>query len=614
MSDFKDEHPESENGQDSFYSFRFRNTDSASHDGDYDVRRDSVEGQNQARAAGDAGANSGGQGSNAGQGNYGQNSNAGQGNYGQNSNAGQGNYGQSNNANQSGYGQNTGNGNQSYSYRPKEDAGQGGYGQNNYGPSGQNTSYGAQNQGGQNNNYGQSGQNNNYGQSGQNGKKGPRKTYARPKDRRAFRSNAGGSKKPAARFGLNIIKCIVFAVVFGLIAGGIFHAINPGATSSVGSEALIGSTGDNALQENGEPKDSSSAGKNDSSTGNTSGKTDAAASGKNIATGTDVTKVVDQVMPAIVSITTVTQNEYYDFFGQPEAYESQGSGSGIIISDDKKNLYIATNNHVVSGAKSLTVVFSDNESVEGTVKGNDGSSDLAVIVVAKSNLKKSTLSAIRTVEIGESKNLKVGQQCVAIGNALGYGQSVTVGVISALERQVTTQDAQTGQAMVSTLLQTDAAINPGNSGGALLDMNGKLIGINSAKFSDTSVEGMGFAIPVSTAQPILNNLIQGKQADTSQQGYLGITGQDVSESASAAYGIPVGVYVNSVEKGSAAEKAGLQKGDIITKFEGQDITSMDILRSMITAKKAGDEVSLSYSRADNGEYQSHEITLKLGKK
>jgi serine protease Do len=427
-----------------------------------------------------------------------------------------------------------------------------------------------------------------------------RRTYERPKRKfgrkggsRSRRRNSGGVRTPRTpfgKFGINLLKCAAFAVAFGLIAGGIIHAMNPSGAGSVGSAELTeGSSG-------------SSSGESGSSGSSTAGS------------NTDAAAVVKNVMPSIVSITTVSQSEYYDMFGQSEAYESKGSGSGIIVSDDSENLYIATNNHVVEGAKSLTVVFSDDQSVSGSVKGTDASSDLAVVTVKKSKMKKSTLSAIKTAVLGDSKSLKVGEPCIAIGNALGYGQSVTTGVISALNRQVSTQDSSTGETYSNTLLQTDAAINPGNSGGALLDYSGKVIGINSAKFSDTSVEGMGFAIPMSTARPIINNLIKGKSTVSTGNAYLGIVGSDVSESASSAYGIPKGIYITSVEKGQAAANAGLQKGDIITSFNGADVTAMTELKSRLAACKPGDKVKVAYSRSDNGGYKSHTVTVTLGKK
>ncbi|MCI1653870.1 MAG: trypsin-like peptidase domain-containing protein [Lachnospiraceae bacterium] len=435
---------------------------------------------------------------------------------------------------------------------------------------------------------------------GENNWRETRRTYERPKRKfggggggRGRGRNGGGIRSPQSpggRFGLNLLKCVAFAVVFGLIAGGIIHGMNPSGAGSIGSAELTeGSSG------------SASDGKNSSGSSAAGSNTDAAA-------------VVKNVMPSIVSITTVSQSEYYDMFGQSEAYESKGSGSGILVSDDSENLYIATNNHVVEGARSLTVVFSDDQSVSGSVKGTDASSDLAVVTVKKSKMKKSTLSAIKTAVLGDSKSLKVGEPCIAIGNALGYGQSVTTGVISALNRQVSTQDSSTGETYSNTLLQTDAAINPGNSGGALLDYSGKVIGINSAKFSDTSVEGMGFAIPVSTARPIINNLIKGKSNVSNGNAYLGIVGSDVSESASSAYGIPKGIYITSVEKGQAAAAAGLQKGDIITSFNGADVTAMADLKSRLAACKPGDKVKVAYSRSDNGGYKSHTVTVTLGKK
>lgn len=399
--------------------------------------------------------------------------------------------------------------------------------------------------------------------------------------RRPFnhQNGSGGGK----RFGINLLKCAAFAVVFGLIAGGIFHAINP---SAGGSSAQISSTADGSA----------------SSSGSSSGSSDIAA-------------VVENVMPSIVSITAVSQSEYYDLFGEPENYESQASGSGIIVSEDSKYLYIATNHHVIEDAKSLTVVFSNDKDAAGKVKGYNASKDLAVVTVEKSKVDKSTLSTIKKAELGDSSELKVGESCIAIGNALGYGQSVTTGVISALNRKVTSQDSSSNSSYTNTLIQTDAAINPGNSGGALLDTSGKVIGINSAKYSDTSVEGMGFAIPISKAEPVLNKLIAGKGSSSSSQdqAYLGIIGQDVDSSVAQSYGMPSGVYVTKVVNKGAADKAGIQRGDIITKFDGSSVSSISDLKNMVADHNAGDKVKVQYSRSNNGTWESKTVTVTLGK-
>lgn len=404
----------------------------------------------------------------------------------------------------------------------------------------------------------------------------------------------GMQKKKKGGFGLNLIKCVVFAVVFGLIAGGIVFAINgksgeeAGASSSVLRQADDSAAPEQSLQT--------------VETGATEGTY-----------VSDVSDVVEEVMPSIVSITTIGMTEYYDFFGTPNQFQSEGSGSGIIVADDADLLYIATNNHVVEGATSLTVCFADNETAEGSVKGTQPGSDLAVVTVAKADLKDSTKDLVRVAKLGDSSSLRVGEPAIAIGNALGYGQSVTTGVISALDRQITAQD-NSGNSMTNTLIQTDAAINPGNSGGALLNAVGEVIGINSVKYTDTSVEGMGYAIPISTAEPIINDLIEREVVAEAEQAYLGIAGVDVTASAAATYDMPEGIFIARVEPGTAAEAAGLQKGDIITGFNGHDISTMDELKSDLSYCEAGKEVELKYKRANDGQYEENTITVTLGKR
>ena len=300
-----------------------------------------------------------------------------------------------------------------------------------------------------------------------------------------------------------------------------------------------------------------------------------------------------------------------DILGDTAA-ESESAGSGIIIKQDSKYLYIATNNHVVADADSLKVQFVDNETVECKVQGTDASDDLAVVKVALSDIKDSTLKEIKVATVNEDTDtLEVGQGVIAIGNALGYGQSVTNGIISALGRTVTVQDEQTGETVVNNnMIQTNAAINPGNSGGALLNASGEVVGINSAKYSDTSVEGFGYAIPMSDAMPIVEQLIEKGQVDQSKAAFLGIQGQDISSSVASAYNMPQGVYVYQVVSGSPAEKAGLRQGDIITEFDGQTITGMTQLKQLIASHKSGDEVKMTMERLGNG-YKEKSITVTL---
>ena len=329
---------------------------------------------------------------------------------------------------------------------------------------------------------------------------------------------------------------------------------------------------------------------------------------------TDVSDIVDEVMPSIVAITNVSQTEYQSFWGQSKTYESTSCGSGIIVSQDNEYLYVATNNHVVEGANSLTVTFSNDDTVSAEIKGTDPSTDLAVVKVALSSIKDDTMSAIKVATLGSSDTLKVGESCIAIGNALGYGQSVTTGVISALNREVSVSDSSSSTNYTAELIQTDAAINPGNSGGALLNTAGEVIGINSVKYSDTSVEGIGYAIPMDTAKPIIEELITKEKVDESDSAYLGIAGVDVTSDVAKTYNMPTGVYVAQVTEGSAAEKAGIQKGDIITKFDGKDVTSMEELSYNMQYYAAGTTVDVVIARSSNGQYEEQTISVTLGKK
>ena len=323
-----------------------------------------------------------------------------------------------------------------------------------------------------------------------------------------------------------------------------------------------------------------------------------------------VSAIAEAAMPSLVAITNKSVQEMQSMFGQTQAYESESSGSGIIIGKTDTELLMVTNNHVVSGAQDLSVGFVDESVAEAAVKGTDADHDIAVIAVKLSDLSEDTLSAIKVIEIGSSSNLEVGEQVVAIGNALGYGQSVTTGIVSALNREVTIDNT------ANTLIQTDAAINPGNSGGALLNMSGQLVGINSAKYSDTSVEGMGYAIPVDDVVDIIENLmnrqVRTEKAAEGERGFLGISGQDVTSEVSQAYDMPKGVYITSVETGSAAEQVGLQKGDIITKFDGTSVSALADLKEQLAYYKTGEQVEITYSTRENGQYAEKTATVTLG--
>ena len=383
----------------------------------------------------------------------------------------------------------------------------------------------------------------------------------------------------------DVAKVAVYAAVFGLVGGVTFEGVNYTANRLTGNTAVESTAApDNKVK---------------TTTTSTSGS-DSSSDG--------VSSVAANVLPSIVAIDVTVQEESQDVFGRSYSKEASGSGSGIIVAQDNDKLYIATNNHVVQNATSVSVKFNDDSVYKASVKGTDSDSDLAVVELSMKDLSSDTKNNIKVASLGDSTKVKIGQQAVAIGNALGYGTSVTVGYISAVDREVASEDVN------MKLLQTDAAINPGNSGGALVDDEGKVIGINSAKYSDTSVEGMGFAIPISTAVPIINDIIDAQQVSENQQAYLGIRGTDVSEEISQYYNMPSGIYIGKVTKDSPAGKAGIKTGDIIVKFNGNETTTMDGLQDRLGRCKAGDTVEVVVKRANNGEYKEVTLKVKLGKK
>lgn len=395
---------------------------------------------------------------------------------------------------------------------------------------------------------------------------------------------------------------LAFALVFGLVAGASFEA----------SHYFFGRIlADDAVVEEQQPVTQPVHKQKESEA---SAKPAAAAEDGSLL---DVSGVVDNVMPSIVAITNVSEVTYRNWFGQRQNYETTGAGSGIIISEDEKYLYIATNNHVVANATSLTVQFCDDSTASAEVKGTDEGDDLAVVSVKRSDIESDTREEIRIATLGASGKLKVGDAAIAIGNALGYGQSVTTGVISALNREVSVQDENTGAVVTNELIQTDAAINPGNSGGALLNIRGEVIGINSVKFSDTDVEGIGYAIPIDTASPIISKLIHRELVEKSKTAYLGVSGVDVSESVAKNYNMPEGVYVYRVVQGSPAAEAGIVAGDIITAFDGTKIMSKSAMEEQLLYYEAGTTVTVTVQRLsneDNGQYQEQELTVVLGSK
>ena len=323
----------------------------------------------------------------------------------------------------------------------------------------------------------------------------------------------------------------------------------------------------------------------------------------------DVSDIVENTLPSIVSITNMSVQEVQNFFGGISQQESESAGSGIIISQNDSELLVVTNNHVVEGSDTLTVTFNDGNSVEAQIKGTDSARDLAVVAVPLDKISDDTMNAIKVATLGDSDSLKVGEPAIAIGNALGYGQSVTTGIVSATGRTIDGFDGE--------YIQTDAAINPGNSGGALLNANGEVIGINSAKINSSAVEGMGFAIPISDASDVIQNLMNKEtrsKVSDEERGYLGIKEYDVSEEGAQMYNMPTGVYVKEVMSGGGAEKAGLTKGSIITGFEGSSISGTSSLQEQLQYYKAGEEVTLTVQIPDkNGEYTEKDIKVTLGK-
>ena len=401
-------------------------------------------------------------------------------------------------------------------------------------------------------------------------------------------------RKPGG-FGMKLAKCAALALVFGLVAGTVFEGVQLASGAIFGDDSRTASAEGNTLSQ-------SSSG--DVKTTSTSSNYVA----------TDVSDIVEEVMPSIVAITNVSIAEYQSLWGGREVYEVPSFGSGIIISQNDEYLYVVTNNHVVAGANSLTVTFVDESTASAEVRGTDPSTDLAVIQIPLSGIAEETLSNIKVATIGNSDELKVGEASIAIGNALGYGQSVTTGCISALDREVSVSDSGSNTNYTQRLIQTDAAINPGNSGGALLNAAGEVIGINSVKYADTDVEGIGYAIPISTASPIIEDLITKEKVDESESAFLGVSGVDVTSEVAEAYNLPTGVSVRQVTKGSAAEKAGIQVGDIITSFDGREVKSMEELSTRMQYYRAGDTVEVVIKRASDGTYAEQTLEVTLGKR
>lgn len=334
----------------------------------------------------------------------------------------------------------------------------------------------------------------------------------------------------------------------------------------------------------------------------------------------DVSDIVENTLPSIVSITNMSVQEVQNFFGGISQQESESAGSGIIISQNDSELLVVTNNHVVEGSDTLTVTFNDGNSVEAQIKGTDSARDLAVVAVPLDKISDDTMNAIKVATLGDSDSLKVGEPAIAIGNALGYGQSVTTGVISALNRSVSETNEQTGETTESDakLIQTDAAINPGNSGGALVNASGEVIGINSSKLVGDSVEGVGYAIPISDVSDLIQNLMNQEtktKVAEKDQGAIGIKGMSVPAEYSKQLNMPEGVYVSEITKGGGAEAAGMTKGSVITAIDGTTVSSMDDLQEQLQYYAKGDKVSLTIQiPQSNGEYEEKTVEVTLGAK
>ena len=403
------------------------------------------------------------------------------------------------------------------------------------------------------------------------------------------RNHYNGQRPSNKKGGSKLLKTIALALVFGLIAGLTFTGVSYAGSKLLGNNTQVQTESQtNTVTEKKE------------------GQTTEALLNTATSSNANIADIVDETMPAVVSITCMSVQEVQSFFGT-QMQEAKSAGSGIIIDENDDELFIATNNHVVAGSEKLTVTFADENSVEGTIKGTDSKLDLAVVSVKKADIADETKQKIKIATMGDSSSVRVGEMAIAIGNALGYGQSVTTGIISATERSI--------EGVTGKYIQTDAAINPGNSGGALLNAKGEIIGINSAKIQDTSVEGMGYAIPISDAKEILQSLMNRQtreQVAEAERGFLGITGRTVDEASAQLYDLPVGVYVSAVQEGSAADKAGIEEGMIITTFDDTNLDGMDSLQSLLKTYKAGEKVKVKVAVPNKrNEYQEKTIEVTL---
>ena len=446
-----------------------------------------------------------------------------------------------------------------------------------------------------NNNYQQPNQNAyNYGQNNyyQNGFQNADAEQPKAKVKKAKKQRVKKAKSPKTphnkrTFLKKGVAVVASAAVFGGVAGGAFYGIAGNQIKKL--DALTNTTTEVA-----------------STTSAATTQSLSLTSTASVGNGMDVSTIAENVMPSVVAINISAIVEQQGMFGYTQQYEAEGSGSGIIIGENDSELLMVTNNHVVSDATTVNVTFADGESYEAQVKSTDSDTDLAIVVVKLSDIKESTMNQIKIATIGDSDSLKVGEQVVAIGNALGYGQSVTTGIVSAKDR--------TNSTNTTPLIQTDAAINPGNSGGALLNMKGEVIGINSSKYSDTTVEGMGYAIPITAVQDRLDDLMNRQtreKVDESEKGYLGISCATVSSDVSEAYGIPEGVLVTDVASKSAAEKAGIKANYVITKIDGQSISSAEELTEKLNYYAVGETVPITYEYLKDDAYVEKTVDVTL---
>ncbi len=496
-------------------------------------------------------------------------------------------YGAPGSSNESGYQNSGSSGNSSGSgYQNSGSSGNSsGSGYQNSGSSGNYSGSGYQNGGGLGNGYQNGGSSGNYG--------GYHAGYT------SDNANSGKMKKQKKensawnRWGKKAVACAVCSFAFGLLGAFAFHTAD-GLVNREKAEIQT-QENDTVLQDDSAADVTASPDSVDSA-GNSS----------------DITAIAEQCMPAVVAITSTTEGtDYYDLFGRYyQGEDTDSSGTGFVVGQNEKELLIATNNHVISGAKTISVQFIDGEIYEAAEKGSDTANDLAVVAVDVSKVKKATMEKIKIADMGNSDKAKVGERVIAIGNALGYGQSVTVGYISAKDREITesSQDGSTQNTIKA--IQTDAAINPGNSGGALINMQGQVIGINSAKIADSAVEGVGYAIPISVATPIIDELMNREILKDSEKGYLGISGSTVSQEASA-YNLPYGVYVKEVSKGGAADKAGIKVNDVITAVNKMEVTTIESLQEKVNSYRKGTEVEITLKRSTDGVYKEQKVKVTL---